>query len=85
MGLFSLRTPVRAYGSFRNPEFAVDKGPLLARAGGAIALAVAAPLAALLPLVETGPGEPTNCDAVQRNAGAAVKRAEPLQRNAPKR
>ena len=85
MGILSLRTPVHAQGSFRNPEFGIDKGPLLARAGGAIALAAMAPLAALLPLVETGPGTSSNCAAVQRDAGAAVQRAQGRSRTAPKR
>jgi uncharacterized protein involved in outer membrane biogenesis len=76
MGILSLRTPVHAQGSFRNPEFGIDKGPLVARAGGAIALAALAPLAALLPLIETGPGESSNCAAVQREAGSAVQRAQ---------
>lgn len=79
-GILSLRTPVRALGTFKNPEFQVEKGPLLARAGGALALALTAPLAALLPLVETGPGSETNCSDVQRFAGAAVKQAQPAGR-----
>ena len=60
-GILSLRTPVHLYGSFRHPEFSLDKGQLLARAGGAVALALVNPLAALLPLIETGPGMDTNC------------------------
>jgi uncharacterized protein involved in outer membrane biogenesis len=74
-GVLSLRTPVRLYGSFKRPGYRLEKGPLLARAGGAIALAAAAPLAALLPLVETGPGKTTDCAAVQRQVGSAVQQA----------
>jgi uncharacterized protein involved in outer membrane biogenesis len=77
MGILSLRSPVRAYGTFKNPELAIEKGPLIARAGGAIAMAAIAPLAALLPLTETGPGTSTNCGAVSRDAGAAVRQAQP--------
>ncbi|WP_183022834.1 AsmA family protein [Variovorax sp. UMC13] len=72
-GILSLRTPVRATGSFKNPEFQIEKGPLLARAGGAIALALTAPLAALLPLIETGPGVSTDCGRVKREAGSMPK------------
>lgn len=79
-GILSLRTPVRALGTFKKPEFQVEKGPLLARAGGALALALTAPLAALLPLVETGPGSETNCADVRRSAGAAVTQAQPSHR-----
>ena len=76
-GILSLRTPVRAFGTFKKPEFEIEKGPLLARAGGAIALAITAPIAALLPLIETGPGTSTNCGDVQSAAGAAIKQAQP--------
>jgi uncharacterized protein involved in outer membrane biogenesis len=75
VGILSLRTPVRLYGSFKRPAYRLEKGPLLARAGGAIAVAAAAPLAALLPLVETGPGKTTDCAAVQRQVGPAVLQA----------
>ena len=81
-GILSLRTPVRALGTFKKPELQVEKGPLLARAGGALALALTAPLAALLPLVETGPGSETNCADVQRSAGAAVSQARAARRPA---
>ncbi|MEO7337331.1 MAG: AsmA family protein, partial [Caldimonas sp.] len=36
-GIFSLRTPVRVFGSFRHPDYALDKTGLALRAGGAIA------------------------------------------------
>ncbi|RZL87469.1 MAG: AsmA family protein [Variovorax sp.] len=72
VGVLSLRTPVRLHGTFKQPDFEVVKGPLLARIGGALALAAATPLAALVPLIETGPGEETNCGAVRRQVGAAA-------------
>lgn len=75
-GVLSLRTPVRFFGTFKQPDFALEKGPLVARAGGAIALAATAPLAALLPLLETGPGLQTNCAAVQRQVAPAAKQAK---------
>ena len=76
MGILSLRTPVQVFGTFKNPDYKLEKGPLLARAGGAVALAFAAPLAAVVPLIETGPGENTNCARVTREAGAAEKQAK---------
>lgn len=77
MGILSLRTPVRLYGRFKHPDYELKKGPLIARAGGALALAaVAAPLAALVPLLETGPGEPTNCSLVEQETLGAQRQAE---------
>ncbi|MGH8853623.1 MAG: AsmA family protein [Telluria sp.] len=59
--LFSLRAPLYVRGPFSQPEVSVDKGVLALKAGGAIALAAAAPLAALIPLINTGPGEDSDC------------------------
>ena len=50
--IFSLRSPLYIKGTLKNPDVGVQKGPLLLRAGGMVALAVvAAPAAALLALV----------------------------------
>ncbi len=50
--IFSLRSPLYVRGSLGKPDVGVQKGPLLMRAAGAVALAVvAAPAAALLALV----------------------------------
>ena len=78
MGILSLRTPVRLYGRFNKPEFELEKGPLLLRAGGAIALLALAPIAALIPLIETGPGQDTNCARVQQEVGNAKKQSVAL-------
>ena len=87
-GILSLRTPVHLYGSFRNPNFELDKGQLMLRAGGAVALALLNPLAALIPLIETGPGTNTDCarllapvqGATQqaKAGGSALPKAAPL-------
>ena len=74
-GILSLRTPVRVYGTFRDPQFELEKAPLIARIGGAIALAAVAPIAALLPLIETGPGEQTDCGEVRDEVSGAQKQA----------
>jgi uncharacterized protein involved in outer membrane biogenesis len=60
-GILSLRSPLRLYGSFRHPDYSLDKTRLAARAGGAIALGLLAPVAALIPLIETGPGADVDC------------------------
>ncbi len=79
-GILSLRTPVHVFGSFRNPDYSLEKGPLLLRAGAAIALAVVNPLAALIPLIETGPGQDTDCarllapvQGARQQAGASTR------------
>lgn len=59
--VLSLRAPLYVRGSFKQPSVSVDKGVLAMRAGSAIALAVLAPVAALIPLIKTGPGENSEC------------------------
>jgi uncharacterized protein involved in outer membrane biogenesis len=60
--LFSLRAPLYVQGTFSKPDVSIDKGVLAMKAGGAAVLGVAAaPLAALLPLINAGPGEDSNC------------------------
>ena len=50
--ILSLRSPLYVKGTLKNPDVGVQKGPLLLRGGGAVALAaVAAPAAALLALI----------------------------------
>ena len=63
--ILSLRSPLYVKGTLKNPDVGVQPGPLLLRGGGAVALAVFAPVAALLPLVVTSKGDPDNtCAAV---------------------
>ena len=60
--IITLRSPLYVTGTFKNPDVSVDKGVLALKAGGAVALAVAAaPAAALLPLINTGPGKDSEC------------------------
>ncbi|MEO5737030.1 MAG: AsmA family protein [Variovorax sp.] len=75
-GILSLRTPVHLYGSFRHPEYELDKKQLLARAAGAVALALVNPLAALIPLIETGPGKDTDCGRVLAPVQGASQQAK---------
>ena len=69
--LVSLRTPVYVDGTFADPRIDVDRGKLALRTGGAIALGVLTPPAALLPLVDVGPGKDSECAKAIR--GAEVK------------
>ncbi|MEO7494553.1 MAG: AsmA family protein [Massilia sp.] len=74
--MVSLRAPLYVRGPFNQPDVSVDKKVLAMKAGGAVALAtLAAPLAALLPLINTGPGE--NSDCARLLAEARVKPVAP--------
>ena len=74
--IFSLRAPLYVRGPFSKPDVSVDKRVLALKAGGAAALAtVAAPIAALLPLINTGPGENSECGRLL--AAARVKPVAP--------
>ena len=79
--IFSLRAPLYVRGDFNAPKVSVDKGVLAMKAGGAIALGIAAPLAALIPLVNAGPGRDSQC--AQLLANAAVKPVAPTPKAQP--
>ena len=56
--IFTLRSPLYAKGTFKNPDVGVQVAPVAARAGAAVVLGVVAtPLAALLPLLNVGTGD----------------------------
>lgn len=59
---FSLRTPLYVRGSFAQPDVGLEKGPLLARAGAAVAAVAVAPAAlALVPLTVPAAEDDVNC------------------------
>lgn len=72
--LFSARAPVYVTGSFGDPSFGVDAGAI-ARGAAAAALSAVNPLAALLPLIEPGGGEDSNCREVLAPVSGAVREA----------
>ncbi|HJV69005.1 AsmA family protein [Ideonella sp.] len=57
MSPLALRTPLRVRGTLSDPRVSLDKGPLARRAVPAVLLGLLNPLAALLPLVDTGSRE----------------------------
>jgi len=59
--IISLRSPLYVSGSFKDPDVGVDKGILALRAGGAVALAFLAPVAAILPLVNIDGQQTADC------------------------
>jgi uncharacterized protein involved in outer membrane biogenesis len=55
--LLSLRSPIHIQGPFKQPDVSIDKGALILRGAGAVALGIiAAPIAALLPLTAANIG-----------------------------
>lgn len=64
VSILVLRSPIHIRGTFKHPHVSPDKGAVAARAGSSALLALVNPLAALIPLVETGPGEDADCRAL---------------------
>jgi AsmA family protein len=87
--IFSLRTPLYARGTLKNPDVGVQKVPLIIRGAGAVTLGVvAAPAAALLALVSPNHGDDSNntCrDVLQqlRNSGKAMPATEAATKSKP--
>ena len=67
----ALRSPIFVRGSFAKAEAGVDAGRVAVRALGAIALGLMNPLLALIPLIDAGPGNDSECAALP---GLAMKK-----------
>ena len=85
MSLISLRVPLEVRGTFKDPRLSPQPGPLVARVAVAAALYAIAPPAALLALIETGPGEDAGCrplpgDAAEEPASSTSKGASRKER-----
>ena len=81
-GLLSIRGPIHIQGRFHDVDFAVAPQSI-ARGLGAIALGIVNPILALLPLIETGPGEDANCRAVLQPVKGAVQQSGKSIKDAP--
>ena len=68
---FVLRSPILVRGTFINPDVKPQMGPLLARGAAAIALGAINPFLAIVPFIETGPGEDSDCGALLREVKSA--------------
>lgn len=66
----ALRTPIYIRGSFAKPVLSINKGRLAARAAGAFALGIVNPFLALIPLIDAGPGQDSDCGQLVRDARA---------------
>lgn len=78
----TLRTPLRIKGSFAQPSVSLEKQALGLKLAGVVLLALVNPLAALLPLIDTGDAEKA-----QRGASGCQRLAQraAAQRTAPAR
>ena len=74
--ILAVRSPIRLHGPFADPDVSVKKGPIVARAGASILLGLVNPLAALIPLIETGPGKDSDCTALLASVDKAHRAAE---------
>ena len=71
---FSLRSPLYVRGTFGDPDVGVEIGPLLLRAGAAVAAAVVAPVAlALVPVTVPAGDDDTHCKPLLTLAKEPVK------------
>ncbi|WP_296227843.1 AsmA family protein [Ralstonia sp. UBA689] len=59
--VFSLRTPLYVKGTYKHPDVSINPAVVALRAGGAVALAFAAPVAAVLPVLELKPAPDSTC------------------------
>ena len=66
----ALTSPIYIRGSFARPTTEVDKGRVALRAIGAVGLGLINPLLALIPLIDAGPGEDSDCGELVREARA---------------
>jgi AsmA family protein len=63
---FVLRSPINVQGTLKDPKVRPQMGPILARGAAALALGAVNPLLAVIPFVETGPGEDSDCGQLLR-------------------
>ena len=80
----TLRTPLTLRGTFANPSVSIDKGRLGPRLGAAALLALANPLAAIVPLIDAGNSADAKREADACRVLARRIAAKPLAAPAPK-
>jgi uncharacterized protein involved in outer membrane biogenesis len=83
--IISLRTPLYAKGTFKNPDIGLYKGVIALKAGAAVGLAAVAPLAALAPLINMGRTDDTDCAGLLAEASTAPTAPPPGKKEPKKR
>ena len=81
-GVLSLRGPVHIRGTFRDVDIGLSS-QTIGRGASAIALGLLNPLLALIPLIETGPGQNADCQAVLASVSGAIKQSGKKVGDAP--
>lgn len=83
MSILSGRAPLHVTGTFKEPKFRPDRSIMATRVGAGLLAAVVNPVLALVPFIETGPGENLNCAALIKAAkrqGIPPGASQPPQR-----
>jgi hypothetical protein len=68
-----LRGPIVVDGSFSAPQVHPAVGPIAARVASSLALGAVNPLAALLPLIDTGGSKDADCRGLMQEAKESVQ------------
>ncbi|MDB5992122.1 MAG: AsmA family protein [Herbaspirillum sp.] len=82
--VISLRTPLYVRGTFKQPDVGLYKGAMALKAGAAAGLAVVAPFAAIVPLINMGKTGDTDCAGLLAEASAAPTAPAPGRKQAAK-
>lgn len=80
---FVLRTPINIKGTFKDPDVKPQIGPLAARGAAGLLLGMINPLLAVIPFVESGPGEDTDCGQLMTRVKREGVKAPPQAPAAP--
>jgi hypothetical protein len=82
--VFSLRSPLYAKGTFKDPHVGVNVGALALRGGAAVGLGLINPFAALLPLLAPSNNKPLPCTQLLSQVRQAPTAPPPGTKQKPK-
>jgi uncharacterized protein involved in outer membrane biogenesis len=78
---FVLRSPIDITGTFKDPKVMPQIGPLAARGAAGLLLGIVNPLLAVIPFIETGPGEDTDCGQLMKRVKSEGVKAPAAKQN----
>jgi AsmA family protein len=88
LSVLSARTPITVSGRLKDPDIGLDAKQLAAKSAGAVALGlVLSPIAAIIPFIELGLGEDSDCRALIQQAKASAggsAEEKPVPKNRPR-